>query len=101
MDNRIFKQMTHTHTREKVLHKVVKVRMHVKELSAGGLIRPSHSPFSSNVVLVRKANESLGLCIHYRQLNAWTIKDNYAIPRIDEILDSLLYSIHSRPSWIL
>ena len=64
------------------------VRMHVKELLAGGIIRPSHSPFSSNVVPVRKADGSLRLCIDYCQLNARTIKDNYAIPRFEVILDS-------------
>lgn len=29
------------------------------------------------------------LCVDYRQLNSRTIKDNYALPRIDDILDSL------------
>jgi len=29
------------------------------------------------------------MCINYRQLNQRTIKDAYALPRIDEILDSL------------
>lgn len=53
------------------------------------MIRPSHSPFSSNVVLVRKHDGALRLCVDYRQLNSRTIKDNYALPRIDDILDSL------------
>ena len=68
---------------------IEEVRSHIKELLAAGIIRPSRSPFSSNVVLVRKSDGSLRLCIDYRQLNARTIKDNYALPRIDEILDSL------------
>lgn len=53
------------------------------------MIRPSHSPFLSNVVLVRKHDGGLRLCVDYRQLNSRTIKDNYALPRIDDILDSL------------
>ena len=56
---------------------------------AAGIIRPFHSSFSSNVGLVRKSYGSLRLCIDYRQLNSRTIKDNYALPRIEEILDSL------------
>ena len=68
---------------------IEEVRSHIKELLAAGIIRPSHSPFSSNVVLVRKSDGSLRLCIDYRQLNSRTIKDNYALPRIEEILDSL------------
>ena len=43
------------------------VCIHVKDYLAGGIIRPSHSPFSSNVVLVRRADGSLRLCIDYRQ----------------------------------
>ena len=68
---------------------VEEVRAHIQELIASGVIRPSHSQFSSNVVLVKKQNCSLRLCIDYRQLNSRTVKDNYALPRIDEILDSL------------
>lgn len=67
----------------------VHVRTHLQELLASGVIRPSHSPFSSNVVLVRKHDGALRLCFDYRQLNSRTIKDNYALPRIDDILDSL------------
>jgi len=29
------------------------------------------------------------MCIDYRQLNQRTIKDSYALPRIEELLDSL------------
>ena len=31
----------------------------------------------------------LRFCVDYRQLNARTIKDSYALPRIDETLDNL------------
>lgn len=68
---------------------IEEVRTHLQELLASGVIRPSHSPFSSNVVLVRKHDGALRLCVDYRQLNSRTIKDNYALPRIDDILDSL------------
>lgn len=65
------------------------VRDHIEQQLSAGIIRRSHSPFSSNVVLVRKKNEELRICIDYRHLNNKTKKDNYALPRIDEILDSL------------
>ena len=29
------------------------------------------------------------MCIDYRQLNKRTVKDSYALPRIEEILDTL------------
>ena len=65
------------------------VRQHIEQQLAAGIIRRSHSPFSSNVVLVRKKNGQLRICIDYRNLNSRTKKDNYALPRIEEILDSL------------
>lgn len=68
---------------------IEEVRQHVHELLAAGIIRPSHSPFSSIVVLVKKHDWSLRMCVDYRQLIQRSIRDNYALPRIDEILDYL------------
>ena len=65
------------------------VRDHIQQQLSAGIIRKSHSPYSSNIVLVRKKNGQLRICIDYRQLNSRTVKDNYALPRIDEILQSL------------
>ena len=48
-----------------------------------------HSPWASNIVLVRKKDKSLMLCVDFRQLNKRTIKDAYALPRISDILDQL------------
>ncbi|KAK3106295.1 hypothetical protein FSP39_017215 [Pinctada imbricata] len=65
------------------------VREHIQQLLEGNIIRKSHSPFSSNVVLARKKNGQRRLCIDYRQLNGRTIKDNYALPRIKDIIENL------------
>ena len=58
-----------------------------------GAIRKLNSPWASAVVLVRKKDGSLRLCIHLCQLNACTIKDAYSLPRIEETLDCLGGSI--------
>ncbi|PIK56258.1 hypothetical protein BSL78_06841 [Apostichopus japonicus] len=65
------------------------VREHIRKLLEKNVIRPSTSPFASPIVLVRKPDGSLRLCVDYRQLNHKTIKDAYPIPRIDESLDAL------------
>lgn len=68
---------------------VEEVRLHIKQLMDSGVIRPSHSPFSSNVVLVRKKDKSLRMCVDFRDLNRRTIRDAYDLPRIEESLDAV------------
>ena len=53
------------------------------------VIEPCASPWSSNVVLAKKADGSLRFCIDYRKLNDVTYKDSYPLPRIDTCLDAL------------
>jgi hypothetical protein len=65
------------------------VRAHLEQLLSCGVIRPSKSPFASPIVLVRKKSGKLRLCVDYRKLNEHTVKDSYALPRIEEVLDSL------------
>jgi len=65
------------------------VQHHIQQLLDANIIRDSQSPWASNIVLVRKKDSSLRVCVDFRQLNMRTIKDAYALPRIDELLENL------------
>lgn len=61
----------------------------IQDLLDLGHIRPSTSPLASSVVLVKKKDGTLKMCIDYRVLNKRTLKNRYPIPRIDELMDEL------------
>lgn len=65
------------------------VREHLQEMLNIGAIQESKSPWSSNVVIVRKKDGTIRFCIDYRKLNNRTKKDAYAIPRVDDTLHLL------------
>ena len=53
------------------------------------IIEPAQSEWSSNVVLVKKKDQTWRFCIDYRQVNQISKKDSFPLPRIDSCLDAL------------
>ena len=65
------------------------VKAHINQLLESRVIRESCSPYASPIVLVRKKDGNLRLCVDYRLLNSKTRKDAFPLPRIEESLDAL------------
>ncbi|GBG60677.1 hypothetical protein CBR_g12413 [Chara braunii] len=65
------------------------LKRQLEELLRLGFIKPSNSPWGAPVLFARKADETLCLCIDYRSLNRYTVKNNYPMPRADELFDCL------------
>ena len=65
------------------------VKAHINQLLEAQVIRESCSPYASPIVLVKKKDGSLRMCVDYRQLNSKTRRDAFPLPRIDESLDAL------------
>jgi hypothetical protein len=65
------------------------LQMQLEELLKKGYIRPSVSPWGALVLFVKKKDGTLSLCIEFRQLNKYTIKNKYPLPRIDDLFDQL------------
>ncbi|UYV62671.1 hypothetical protein LAZ67_2001503, partial [Cordylochernes scorpioides] len=61
----------------------------VNKMIENHIVKPSESPWSSPVILVRKKDGTWRFCVDYRRLNKITKKDVYPLPRIDDALDSL------------
>ena len=69
---------------------VEEVRAHMKKMLEVGAIHPSQSPWCNAVMLVRKKDRGLHLCIEFCKLNARTKKDSYPLPHIQEAIESLV-----------
>ena len=69
---------------------VEEVWNHLQEMLESGAIRPSQSAWCNAVVLVQKKDGGLQFCIDFCHLNACMKKDSYPLPRIQEVLESLV-----------
>ena len=65
------------------------LRRQLESLVKKGYIRPSGSAYGAPVLLVKKKDGTLRLCIDYRALNAITKRDRYPLPNIEALLDDL------------
>jgi hypothetical protein len=53
------------------------------------VIKPSSGEWASPVELIPKPDGTVRFCVDYRRVNALTIKDQYALPRMEDCSDTL------------
>ena len=73
---------------------VEEVHAHLWEMLDSGMICPSQSVWCNAVVLVQKKDSGLCFCIDFHCLNVHMKKDSYPLPRIHEVLESLVGAGH-------
>ena len=65
------------------------VREFVKEQLRKGYIQPSKSPQMAPVFFIGKKDGKKRMVQDYRYLNEWTIKNNYPLPLISDVLENI------------
>ena len=63
----------------------------VNKLFVANFIREVHYPeWLANVVMVKKANGKWRMCVDFTDLNQACPKDSFPLPRIDQLVDSIV-----------
>ena len=65
------------------------VAKELQEMKESGIIESSASEWAAPIVVVKKKDGNIRLCVDFRKLNAVTPIDAYPMPRTDELLDRL------------
>ncbi|XP_016206579.1 uncharacterized protein LOC107646951 [Arachis ipaensis] len=68
---------------------LVELKTQLEELLNKRFIRPSVSPWVAPVLLVKKKDGGMRLCVDYRQLNKVTMKNKYSLPTLYDLMDQL------------
>ncbi|GAA0145055.1 hypothetical protein LIER_05336 [Lithospermum erythrorhizon] len=78
---RKFPPYRHSYSQKQEIEKII------AELLNSGFIQPSQSAFASPVILVKKKDGTWRFCVDYRYLNELTVKHDFPIPIVDDLLD--------------
>jgi hypothetical protein len=69
--------------------KNVELEPQLKDLLNKGYFRPCKPPWCAPMLFQKKKNDSLSLCVIYRGLYIFPIKNKYPTPIIDKLVDHL------------
>jgi hypothetical protein len=69
------------------------IEKELKNILGAKIIVPLlYSSWVPNLVLVRKKNSEIRLCVDFRNLNKYSLKDNYPLPKMDHVLQKVVGS---------
>jgi len=64
-------------------------QVYIEDFLKKGYILPSVSPWGAPILFVKKKDDTLRLCIEFKQMNTLTMNSKYTFPRIDDIFYQL------------
>ena len=67
------------------------MRAQIEYLLDRKLIDWSSSPYATLVLFVKKPNGTFRMCVDYHALNRVTQRNQYPLPRIDDLLESIAW----------
>ena len=62
------------------------INAEITQMLNDGVIRPSGSPYASEIVMIQKKSLEWRMCIDFRPLNLATVPDKYPLPRMVDLL---------------
>jgi len=65
------------------------VHKFIQEQLRKGYIRPSKLPQTVSVFFIRKKDGKKRMVQNYRYLNEWTIKNNYPLPLMSDVVENI------------
>ena len=68
---------------------MLELKMQLQEFLEKNFNGPSVSPWGVVVLFVKKKDGKIRLCIDYRQLNKFIVKNKNPFPRIDDLFDEM------------
>ena len=71
------------------MHFEKEVRTRISDLLERGLIEPTDSKYTFPVVLAKKKNGELRMCIDFKELNKATVKESTLLPQFEELRNKL------------
>ena len=73
---------------------LTETKRQISEYLDNGQITPSTSPFGSPILLVKKKDNSMRMCVDYHGLNDITVKNSFLLPQIDDLHDQLAHAVY-------